>query len=89
MLLNTGFINQNDFIETSNSANEIRLGSYKYSWLINILYDERTLIITIIYHIKKFETKKYDFNLIDLLGDIHLRKNMMKVLSLADAKILL
>ena len=37
------------------------------------------------YHLNQFETKKYDFNLIDLPGDFHLRKNMIKGLSLADA----
>ena len=41
LLLNTGFINPNDFIKTSNSANSYGLSSYKFSWLMDILWDER------------------------------------------------
>ena len=85
LLYNTGNINQNFFIKISNSANEIGFSSYKYSWLINNLWGERTYSKTIIYHINKFETKKYDFNLIDLPGDFHLIKNIIRGLSLADA----
>ena len=89
LLLNTGFINPNEFITTSYSANSYGLSSYKFSWLMDKLWDERTYKKTVIYHIKKFETKKYDFNLIDLPGDFNLRKNMIKGLSLADAAVII
>ena len=89
LLLSTGYINQNKFIQTSNSANDFGLSSYKFCWLLDNTWAERTYKKTIIYHIKKFETKKYDFNLIDLPGDFHLRKNMIKGLSLADAAVII
>ena len=90
LLYNTGNINQNFFIKISNSANEKGFSSYKYSWLINNLLEERTYPkMTIIYHINKFETKKYDFNLIDLPGDFCLIKIIIRGLSLADAIVLI
>ena len=89
LLYGTGFINQNDFIRTSNYAQDYGRPTYKYSWLIDYLWAERTYVKTIIYHLKKFETKKYDFNLIDLPGDFHLRKNIIKGISLADAVVVI
>ena len=88
LLLSTGFISQNEFIQTSKLSYDSGLGSYKYSWLLDRIPEERAYNQTIIFHIKKFETKKYDFNLIDLPGDFHLNKNMIKGLSLADAAVI-
>ena len=88
LLLSTGYISQNEFIKTKNYANDYGVSSYKFSWLVDNIWGERTYKKTIIYHIKKFETKKYDFNLIDLPGDFHLRKNIIKGLSLADAAVI-
>ena len=88
MLLSTGFISQSEFIQTSKLSYDSGLGSYKYSWLLDRIPEERAYNQTIIFHIKKFETKKYDFNLIDLPGDFHLNKNMIKGLSLADAAVI-
>ena len=89
LLYSTGYFNQNYFNKISNKARECGLPTYKYSWLMDELYAERGNAKTIIYHLKKFETKKYDFNLIDLPGDFHLRKNIIKGLSLADAAVII
>ena len=89
LLYSTGYINQNDFINTRYNAQTCGLSTYKYSWLIDKLYAERSYVKTIIYHIKKFETKKYDFKLIDLPGYFHLRKNIIKSISLADAVVII
>ena len=53
------------------------------------LLEERTYKKTIVHHIKQLKTKKYDFNLIDLPGDLHLRKCIMKGLSLAEATVII
>ena len=89
LLYSSGYINQNYFNKISNKARECGLPTYKYSWLMDELYAERGNTKTIIYHLKKFETKKYDFNLIDLPGDFRLRKNIIKGLSLADAAVII
>ena len=60
LLLSTGFINQSEFIQTSKLTYDSGLGSYKYSWLLDRIPEERANNKTIIFHIKKFETKKYD-----------------------------
>ena len=88
LLYNTGYIENKYFIEISITSNVQGVPSYKYSWLINKLNEERTNRKTVIYHLNKLETKKYEFNLIDLPGDFHLRKNIMKGLSLADAVVI-
>ena len=88
LLYNTGNIDQNYFITIQNVSYECGIGSYKYSWLVNKIKDERDRCKTQNYHINKFETEKYDFNLIDLPGDFKYRKNMIKGLSLAEAAVI-
>ena len=89
LLYSTGFIDKNEFIKKSNLANYIGMPSFKYSLIIDDLYYEVNNLKTINYHIKKFETKKYDFNLIDLPGDIKYKKNLIKGMSLADAAVVI
>ena len=88
LLYNTGFIEQGLYVEATASSNSLGVPSYKYSWLMDKLTEERTNRKSVMYHLNKLETKKYEFNLIDLPGDIHLRKNIMKGLSLADAVVI-
>ena len=87
LLYSTGNITNNYFFETRNFANFIGHPSYKYSWLIDKLPDERNNRKSIMYHLNKLETEKYEFNLIDLPGDFHFKKNIIKGLSLADAAV--
>ena len=87
LLYSTGNIINDYFIETRNIANSIGHPSYKYSWLIDKLTDERNNRKSIMYHLNKLETEKYEFNLIDLPGDFHFKKNIIKGLSLADAAV--
>ena len=89
LLYNTGNIDINSelYKNAVNTAAQINRETYKYCFLINTHRHERLRSQTIMYHLNKFETKKYDFNLIDLPGDFHLRKNMIKGLSLADAAV--
>ena len=87
LLYNTGNIDINSqlYQNAVNIAAQLNSETYKYCFLINTHRHERLRRQTIMYHLNQFETKKYDFNLIDLPGDFHLRKNMIKGLSLADA----
>ena len=87
LLYKTGNITNNYFIETTNLANSVGHPSYKYSWLIDKLPDERNNRKSIIYHLNKLETEKYEFTLIDLPGDFHFKKNIINGLSLADAAV--
>jgi len=88
LLYNTGNIIQNLFIETNNTVNDLGIKSYKFSWLLDRIWDERAYKWTIIPHIKKFETENYDFNLIDLPDSFKLKNNMVKGLSLTEAAVI-
>ena len=74
LLYSTGNISRDLFIKTTNEANYFGISSYKYSWLLDNILDERKYRKTINPHIKKFETVKYDFNLIDLPGSFKYKK---------------
>ena len=89
LLYSTGNISQNLFIKTTNEVNSFGISSYKYSWLLDNIWDERTYKKTINPHIRKFETAKYDFNLIDLPGCFKYKKNIIKGLSLAEAVVII
>ena len=89
LLLNTGNIGIHSqlYISAFNEAAQMNFNTYKYSFLVNTHRHERLRRQTIMYHLNKFETVRYDFNLIDLPGDFHLRKNIIKGLSLADVAV--
>ena len=89
LLYSTGNISRDLFIKTTNEANYFGISSYKYSWLLDNILDERKYRKTINPHIKKFETVKYDFNLIDLPGCFKRKKNIIKGLSLAEAAVII
>ena len=89
LLYSTGFITKDDFINISNLSNQEGKPSYKYSWLIDNAKNERNRLRTFNIHIKKFETKNYDFNLIDMPGDLRLKKNLIRGISLADAAVII
>ena len=89
LLFNTGNIDIHSQLYTDafNAAAQLNFNTYKFSFLVNTHHHERLRRQTIMYHLNKFETEKYDFNLIDLPGDFHLRKNIIKGLSLADVAV--
>ena len=89
LLYNTGNIDTSSklYIDAINAVTQMNFNTYKYCFLINTHRDERLRRQTIMYHLNKFETERYDFNLIDLPGDFHLRKNIIKGLSLADVAV--
>ena len=89
LLYNTGNIQPGYFNWIKNLANEMMSRTYKFSWLIDIYKEEREARKTTFIHLKKFETKKYDFDLINLPGDLTYRKNIFKGISLADAAIII
>jgi len=86
LLYSTGNIDQNYFKKISHSA-EIS-GISTFSLLFDTSYEESTHCTTMHYRIKKFETTKYDFNLIDLPSDFSYSKKLMKGISLADAAVI-
>ena len=89
LLYSIGNISHSLFIKSTNEANALGISSYKYSWLLDKTWDERTYRKTINPHIEKFETAKYDFNLIDLPGSFKCKKNIIKGLSLAEAAVII
>jgi elongation factor 1-alpha len=89
LLYSTGNIEPKLFTETINATDAFELPSYKFSWLLDRIWEERTFRKTVIPHIKKLETKKYNFNLIDLPGDFKLKKNIIKGLSLAEVAVII
>ena len=89
LLYSTGNISQDYFIKTTNAANSFGISSYRYSWLLDNIWDERTYIKTINPHIRKFETAKYYYSLIDLPGSFKYKKNIIKGLSLAEAAVII
>ena len=89
LLYSTVNISPDLFIESTNKTNSLGISSYKFSWLLDNILDERTYLKTINPHIKKFETEKYDFNLIDLPGSFKCKKNIIKGLSLAEAAVII
>ena len=89
LLYSTGNISRDLFIKSTNDSNSFGTSSYKYSWLLDNIWDERTYWKTINPHIKKFETALYDFNLIDLPGCFKYKKNIIKGLSLAEAAVII
>ena len=89
MLYSTGNISHDLFIKSTNETNALGISSYKYSWLLDKTWDERIYRKTINPHIEKFETAKYDFNLIDLPGSFKFKKNIIKGLSLAEAAVII
>ena len=89
LLYSTGNISPDLFTESTNTTNSLGISSYKFSWLLDRILDERTYRKTINPHIKKFETAKYDFNLIDLPGSFKCKKNIIKGLSLAEAAVII
>ena len=54
LLYSTGNISQNLFIKTTNEVNSFGISSYKYSWLLDNIWDERTYKKEINHHIRKF-----------------------------------
>ena len=88
LLYSTGNFDQKEFINIINKTKKYGIPSYKFSWITNKTKEERESCQSIIYHINKFESKKYDFNLIDLPGNFRYKKNIIKGLSFADAVII-
>ena len=89
LLYNTGKVDQNYFRELRNLADRKFMSFSIFSWLTYSYKEERYYNRTYLYHIKKIETTKYDFNLIDLPSNFHFAKNLMKGISLADAAVIL
>lgn len=88
LLYNTGNIEEAHFTKMKNLADELGSRTYKFSYLIDELKEEKEKRKTVICHFNKFETKKYVFNLINIPGDFSLRKNIIKGISLGDAAVI-
>ena len=89
LLYSTGNITKYGFQKIENLAQNFGKSEHKYSWLMDKLLEERENDKTTINHLKKFETEKYNFTLIDLPGDFKYIKNIMRGLSLADVVVII
>lgn len=70
-------------------SNEIGKGSFKYAWVLDKLKIERERGLTVDYSLWNFETKKYNFTIIDTPGARDFIKNTITGISMADAAILM